>query len=306
MTEMEAHVAIAETLKNMALPESFKDGSIDIAQGLAAKKHIVFDEQLVAILSEIYSSELIVSDDLQTQVNLWVASKTHNEIKEILPDNNSDFVFLNAVYLNLKWSQTFEKSEWGSRLGQFSCTNGVAAEVSMMTQVENYRVYRGDIFDMLEKPYRTSTGRQLSQLIFLPHHPSLLDAMEANLMPEMIKKCRKDAQWEYGVHLTMPKIRAECSLSLLDILKGMGLPLDSIDHNQISDILHKTVISNDEEGTVAAAVTAIVNESCCLAEPIKIPVFCIDHSYAYLIMDKETMLFRGRISDATPLIVDKN
>ncbi|MEI8365323.1 MAG: serpin family protein [Parachlamydiaceae bacterium] len=283
---------------------------------MAAKGNIVFDKAFIDLLKDIYDSELIVSNDLLTDVNQWVASKTHHEITEILSDNEADFVLLNAVYLNLKWANQFEKPDSGWPVRSFTCADGTMAPVSMMTQTGDFSIYRGAAFDMLEKPYKAPDGRQLSQVIFLPHRFLSLEAVEAGLTQEVIQHCRKEAYFERDVDLSMPKIKAECTLSLLDILKEMGLPLEwhSLDATKarkgntdalcITDVLHKTVVSNDEEGTVAAAVTAITLNCLCTSVGRLPSTFNIDRGYAYMIMDGDTMMFRGRISDATPLIVD--
>ncbi|MEI8124713.1 MAG: serpin family protein [Parachlamydiaceae bacterium] len=311
LTEIEAHKAIAEALQQLMLPNSFKEGSIDCAQGLAAKENLTFDASFVSLLKEIYNSEVMISNDLMDTVNKWVASKTHNEIKEILSDNTADFVLLNAIYLNLKWADPFEKPETGWSEELFTCTDGSLASVSMMRQEGSYKIYRTDGFSMLEKPYKSPEGRSLSQLIFLPNDKVSLESIEANLSLETIQKCRNAANYEYNVDLKMPKIKAECSLSLLDILKNIGLPLDFLDNSKvvggeiyIDDILHKTVVSNDEEGTVAAAVTAIIVKMTCCPDLTPPTEFYVNRNYAYAIMDGDTLIFRGRISDPSPLIVD--
>jgi serpin B len=65
----------------------------------------------------------------------------------------------------------------------------------------------------------------------------------------------------------------------------------------ISDVVHKAFVSVDEEGTEAAAATAVVMaESAAPAEPVQVTV---DHPFIFLIRDTETgtVLFVGRVLD---------
>lgn len=306
----EANSVISIALKKLLLPESFKDGSIEIAQSLAARPDIEFDPQFLELLKDVYSSELLVSDHLPTLINQWVTHKTHGKITKVLSeDSQAIFALVNATYLNLNWQKKFKKPEEGWPVQQFLCADNTTAPVSMMSQKGNYPLFENDSFSMLEVPYKAPDGRQLSQLIFLPKPNCSLEEIEASMNAEMIRHCRKAAQHEYGIYWKMPKVNAESSLSLRDILISMNLPLSHLDNSKFSkdvevdSVIHKTVVANSEEGTIAAAVTAVVMiESACPTDPKN---FIVDRAYAYLIMDKDTILFRGRVSDATSLTVDK-
>lgn len=304
LSETEAHTAISTTLQAMMLPENFEKGAINIAQGLARKPGTAVADSLLQLVQNTYKADIITSDDLMTEVNKWVNAKTREKIPTILKDNNASLVLLNAIYLGLQWQKKFEKPDHGWRIEEFTCVDGTKAPVSMMAQNGAFLIYRGDTFSMLEKPYLAPTGRKLSQLIFLPNDPVDLMNLEKTLTAEAIQKYRQEGVLEYDVALSMPKTKAESDFELLVLLKEMGLPLESIDKNIVEDnitsIIHKTFISNDEEGTKAAAVTAIVIDKC-----LDMPeLFHVNHAYTYLIMDEDTVLFRGRVGDKEPLVVD--
>ncbi len=308
MTEDEAHRAIGASLRAMALPENFSQGTIEIAQGFVRKPWIEVSEALPQFLKEAYDAELIISENLMDSVNEWANAKTHGKIPTILSDNESDLVLLNAIYLAFKWRQPFEKPAFGWAVEQFTFADGTAALVSMMTQTKRLSLYQGERFDLLEKPYVSPEGRKLSQLVFLPHDPKELLSIEKELTDETIRTFRQKTVRQ-EVELSMPKIKMESAFSLLDLFKEMGLPLEDLDADllqteeaRISGILHKTFVATDEAGTEAAAVTAVLVE-CCMAigEPKQ---FKMDHSYSYFLMDGDTVLFRGRVADKTPLVVD--
>ncbi len=308
LSEVEIHAAISTTLEEIMLPKDFTKGAISIAQGLARKPGVTVADSLLELVQNTYKADMITSQALMTKVNQWVNAKTRGKIPTILSNDTADLVLLNAVYLGLQWQQKFEKSSYGWQVKDFTCVDGTKAPVSMMWQEGDFSIYRGETFAMLEKPYLVPTGRKLSQLIFLPNDPASLMDLEKTLTAEAIKKYRQEAKVEHNVELSMPKTKAESHFELLNLLNEMGLPLNAVDDNIVKDgridsVLHKTFISNDEEGTRAAAATAVVVMECAaaLSEP---KLFNIEHAYAYMMMDEDTVLFRGRVGDKEPLIVD--
>jgi serpin B len=66
----------------------------------------------------------------------------------------------------------------------------------------------------------------------------------------------------------------------------------------ISNVIHKAFIDVNEEGTVAAAATAVVM-TYAMARPIPLPVFRADHPFVFLIRDEKSgaLLFMGRLID---------
>jgi serpin B len=307
ISEALADTVISEALRNMALPKDFDKGTMTTAQGIALQNGCCLDPSFIEFVKKTYGAEFIQADDLVDPVNQWVSQKTHEKIPTILSDHDAALCLLNAIYLNFKWKDPFERPAEGWKTEDFLCANGKTAPVSMMRQTADLPVYHGATFDMLEKPYLSPDGRTLSQLIFLPHDPFHCSEMESALTEEMILKCRFEARVE-RVDLKMPKIKMESEFHLLQMLKAMGLPLDDLDGRIapdlfIDDVIHKTFVSSDEIGTEAAAVTAIVCLKCCI-EPTPTP-FHVRHSYAYLIMDGDKVLFRGKVADPKPLVVDK-
>jgi serpin B len=66
----------------------------------------------------------------------------------------------------------------------------------------------------------------------------------------------------------------------------------------INEVIHQAFVDVNEQGTEAAAATAIVMPTMALGAPI-IPVFNADHPFMFIIQDTETgnILFIGRVSD---------
>lgn len=102
------------------------------------------------------------------------------------------------------------------------------------------------------------------------------------------------------------------TLSLNDTLKSMGMP-DAFDAAKanfkgindkmplwISNVIHKAFVDVNEEGTEAAAATAVVIGTESAAVEVIKP-FKVDRPFAFYIRDQKTgsILFVGRINDPT-------
>jgi len=88
----------------------------------------------------------------------------------------------------------------------------------------------------------------------------------------------------------MPAVfSADADLSGMDGTKNLA----------ISDVIHQAFVEVNEEGTEAAAATAVEMMKAAVSEGPHIPTFSADHPFIFLIQDKETglILFMGRMND---------
>ena len=116
--------------------------------------------------------------------------------------------------------------------------------------------------------------------------------------------------YRFDVALTMPKFEFESAMRLSKTLTDLGMPIafsrradfsgmNGLDTLYIDDVIHKAFVSVDEEGTEAAAATAVVmaaKTSVTVRERIEVKV---DRPFVFLIRDIETgtILFVGRVLD---------
>lgn len=326
MEESRIHQALSVVLKELALPSNTY-GAIKIVQGLAVRsKGVEIEGSFETLVENLYSGEIFQSENLKTDVNNWVDRHTNHKISEILGNDDPSLkvLLLNAIYLEFQWKYDFKEPESGWARNKFTFANGQSSTATMMTKTEDtFAVYRGDVegnganYDILELPYISPEGRQLYQLILLPHDPKDLDQVEKDLTSETLKIYRDKARnalrerqmagTSLDVQVTIPKIKATSDLSLMKALRQMGLSFN-IDENMIKldspavgDVLHRTMVENNEKGTVGAGVAALGFATMCPpAQRTGFFHFNAKHSYSYAIMDGDTMLFRGRINDAYP------
>ncbi|MFT3776593.1 MAG: serpin family protein [Minicystis sp.] len=144
-----------------------------------------------------------------------------------------------------------------------------------------------------------------------------VDALEKRLAPESI------ASWVGAlkpvmVDIALPKfeINPASSLSVADTLKSLGMPLaferlqadftgianppSPADRLYISKVFHKAFVKLDEQGTEAAAASAVVMARAGAApNPEAPPEFHADRPFLFFLRDTHSgmILFMGRVSD---------
>jgi serpin B len=247
-------------------------------------------------------------------INSWVTEKTKDKIKQLITEafinGNTRLILTNAIYFKGKWDKPFkpEKTEPET----FYLGNGGQAKPPMMHQKNHFRYYENDLYQALEMPYQ---GLTTSMLVVLPKDKANLARLEEEWSDETYDLIVEQLL-NLEVIVTIPKFKiATDAISLRDFLAneppdGMGAGLafsDSADFTgisderlKISDVLHKAFVDVGEEGTEAAAATAVGMMRCASMRMDPDPkVFKADHPFLFAIRNRKTntILFQGRLSD---------
>jgi serpin B len=210
-------------------------------------------------------------------------------------------VLTNAIYFNAAWADAFEEDLTQDDV--FYLLDGGQVSVPMMRQTTTYGYAEADGVQAVELPY---DGRELAMVILLPQVDKF-ESFESSLDAERVDAILNSMVYR-EVALTMPRFETESSFSLVQALAAMGMPdafhegadfsgMDGTSDLFISDILHKAFVLVGEEGTEAAAATAvIIKAEAVSAEPPPV-VVTVDHPFVFFIRDIETgtILFVGRI-----------
>ena len=281
---------------------------LSTANALWVQKDFPIKETYIEVVKKYYLSEVKEVDFQKNpegaalQINRWAEEKTRGRIKNLVSslDPLTRLVIANAIYFKANWSSRFSPAN--TRNGTFYAPNG-AVVVPMMHQTGRFGYFEGDDFKALEMPYED--GR-LSMLIILPEKGSI-GKVEKRINPEFIQRLLRSMKAE-RVKVTLPKFKFETSYKLKDTLMKMGVReafSNSADFTGISDgslaisqVIHKTFISVAENGTEAAAATALtITALAPIGEEVK--VFKADHPFIFLIYDRESgaILFMGRLVD---------
>lgn len=248
------------------------------------------------------------AEDARGQINDWVGDQTRDRIPELIPqgaiDADTRLVLTNAIYLNAPWMTPFE--EGATDEGSFTRLDGSEVTADFMHQNAHFGYAEGDGFQVVELPY---AGGRISMLVVLPDAGSF-DAVESGLDAPQLAALRESLLFP-KIELSFPRFEFHTQSGLKPVLADLGMPTAFTEQADfsgitseapvlISDVLHEAFISVDEEGTEAAAATAVIVSltSAPLDPP---PVVTVDRPFLFLIQERETgtVLFMGRVMDPT-------
>jgi len=292
--------------------------TIRTANALWAEKNYSFLPPFTEIAGTCYSAHVTNLDFIhapeksRVTINNWVEEKTENKICDLLPSGSIDsltrLVITNAVSFKGTWVRQFDANQ--TQDADFRTASGTTVNVRMMQDTgeeAKYRYAETDCIQYIELPYAYNAGKALSIVVILPKGKDLQPA-EASLDDGNLSALQ-DAAHAQRVMLYLPKFRMETEYRLPDTLSAMGMPtaftsgadfsgMDGTTDLYISDVIHKAFINVNEEGTEAAAATAVVLRGKGVA-PDTPPVFRADHPFVFFIRDEETgtILFLGRVAD---------
>ena len=238
-------------------------------------------------------------------INDWVKTNTNRKIPSII--NSADFcaALVNAVYFNGRWEHEFNKK--ATHQGDFADRFGKFHTIDFMRQLGRFNYSIEDSATVVELPYsvayddngnpQISDDKAFSMYIIMPKFDTRIVNIEKYLNKISMKK-------EY-IDISIPKFKTEYSTSLSDVLKMLGMQSAftwNADFSRmsdvsmaVSDVIHKTYIDVNEEGTEAAAATAVImkaTSSLITNDPV---VIKIDKPFIYVIKDKvnDEILFMG-------------
>ena len=298
------HAALKRLTQRLADTAGESGQKLNIANGLCVTGGELSPEY-TELLRSTYNAELF--DGGVDRINAWVHDKTEGKIEKILDDlsANSVCVLLNAIYFKGLWDSQFETS--GTRDAPFTVAPDMHVTVPFMYQKCRFQVVRKEGFQAASIPYQ---GKKMSMVILLPDDAAGLAALEKRVSAEHLVQwlAELDAAPARELGLDLPKYKLETSYDLAGHLEGLGMR-DAFDSSGnadftgtgwpkgdlwISQVKHKAFIEVNEEGTEAAAATAVemVTKA---AGPS--PVFRADHPFLFLIRDNQTgaVLFMGRL-----------
>jgi serine protease inhibitor len=280
-----------------------------VANALWPQKGYAFLKEFLALTKQYYGARVTAVDygaaeRARRTINTWVEEKTENKIREMIPSGALDasilLVLVNAIYFKGDWASQFEQSLTND--APFWVTPGEQVQVPMMGKTYEYRYGEDDGLQVLELPY---AGDDLSMVVLLPREIDGLAELEERLTVENLDRWTKHL-WQGEVQVSLPRFEIDFSCSPNGALISMGMvdafggaaDFSGMDGSQvlyISAILHKAFIAVNEEGTEAAAATAVIMRAKGVPSPP--PVFRADHPFVFLIREKSTgsILFLGRV-----------
>ena len=252
-------------------------------------------------------------DESRVTINRWVEEQTEDKIRDLLPagsiNSQTRLVITNAIYFKGSWVKQFDEEKTTEE--DFRTGTGTTVRVPMMQRTDEDAIYRyGETgtLQVLARPYESDSGKQLSMLVLLPKGDNLATA-EQSLGAMNLSELQQNLT-SRRVVVYFPKFTMETKYSLPRTLSAMGMPtaftgaadfsgMDGRKDLFIDDVIHQAFVDVNEEGTEAAAATAVVMRMTSMPVEEPVPVFRADHPFIFLIQDDETgnILFMGRVAD---------
>lgn len=248
-------------------------------------------------------------------INQWTSDQTRGRIGGIadgmIDPIYTDLILVNAIYFKGKWLDPFDAKLTKERL--FHPAVGAAKKLPMMEMSKKFTYRKGSSYQAVRLPY---IGYDLAMYVFLP---------DAGSSPSKLLQIMNGDNWrrvtvpgfkEHEGLVVLPKFKLENMLELVAPLKALGMrtafnpPMvkQFADFSAmfgtphfISEVRQKAFVEVSEEGTEAAAITAIPmpNNVGIELNPPKPFQMIVDRPFLFAIVDarSEMILFMGSVND---------
>ena len=299
--------------------KSSGDYKLSTANALWAQKDYQFSEEYINNVEKYYGGKTTNLDFIKDTeksrltINNWVEDQTNDKIKNLIPkgavNSLTRLVLTNAIYFKGTWVLQFDKKDTEDE--NFKTASGQTIKVPTMKLTGDdaeFNYAKADKVQILELPY---DGEDLSMLLILPEKDNLKN-LEELINTKKLSEWR-NALEKQRVDIYIPKFKFETKYFMVDTLNKMGMSnafmpgvadfsgMGGTRNLYISDIIHQAFVEVNEEGTEAAAATAVIMGTWGSARGEKpvIPVFRADHPFIFIIQQKETgnILFMGRVNN---------
>ncbi|MGB8354508.1 MAG: serpin family protein [Chthoniobacteraceae bacterium] len=295
--------------------------TIAIADRLFGQQGYDFRKPFLDLIKDNYGAPLETLDFAKqaeaatNHINSWVAEQTRQRILDLIPPSaitpDTRLVLVNAIYLKAPWAKEFKKSDTEPK--PFHAPGNKTNNVPTMSLQHSFGYLKRDGYAAISIPY---VGSDLEFLILLPDEVDGLPALEKKLTPAMLAEWA--GSYKKNIFLYLPKFKiAPPTVALADALQVLGMksafdipkgsanfdrmaPRKPDDYLYISQVFHKTFLSLDENGTEAAAATAVVMMRSLAMGDNSWPLYVhIDHPFLFAIQHKQSgaCIFLGRVTN---------
>eukprot|EP01083_Nonionella_stella_P145231 454693_1 len=242
-------------------------------------------------------------------INKWCSKVTNNMIKDAISPSDicweTKLIITNAIYFKGKFVGRFDKNKTKQNVAFYG---NKVSQVTMMYSDTN-RLFAQNVngYDVVKLKYENSK----ISLNLVMNNSADIQSKQTLTMKEVQSIFKRDNINPKPLNLYVPKFKSELGIELSDILQRMGI-IDAFDPSAadfsnitkhplfISKIIHKAVIEIDEQGTEAAAFTAV-----CMSMGLSShqpPTMRFDHPFAFHLYDEanDITLFSGHFLGSSP------
>jgi serpin B len=312
--------ANAQLIKVLRTPA--KSITLSVADSLwINSRHVVLRPDYVQRTRASYDAEMadldFSSPGAAARINGWASKQTQGRISRVIDKlDPADLVLLlNAVYFKGQWTNEFDKTKTQPR--DFTLTGGDVKQVPRMVQSGSFQYFETPQLQAIRLPFG---AWDLVMEVLLPATSSSLPALQADLSA----KNWQDWEAKYAPRpgtIELPRFELKSNYRLNEPLQALGMKrVFEPDGAQltrmltsapgqvsparffISSVLQSTYWKVDEEGSEAAAVTAIGVRAAAVARPEQPFRMIVDRPFLCAIEDRRSgaLLFIGTIYDPAP------
>ncbi len=321
------HTAFGELVDDLN-GDKLRGYRLEVANRLFGQVGMPWSEDFLGTCREAWRAPLEEQDFVtdpeagRDAVNAWVADQTEDRIPELIGPGvitaDTKLVLANAVYFLASWWTRFD--ELATKKADFTRLDGTKVEVDMMwldlSEAPDNRI-RSTATDeaaIVRLPYEDD---EVAAYLVIPAEADGLTGLEAQLDADTfaswiapIEGAGDDEGLEKG-QIGLPRFELRWSDSLVPALTALGMtdafdPLTAdfspmaeggaADGLVVSDVVHEAWVRVDEQGTEAAAATAVIVND--VSAPIPLVA---DHPFLLVLRDDLTgsVLFVVRVTDPT-------
>lgn len=290
-------------------------GSFTAANSLWTQEGLAITPAFDTLLVEHYAGEMQLADfagdprAALDEVNGWVDDATEGRIPALLNEDQitalTRFVVLNAAYLDATWESPFDSAS--THAGAFTTGDGSRVETDLMAQVMAAEYAAAGGTQAIVMPYENG----IEMVVVLPVEGGLVefeqDLADADGNLESVLGEFAETQ----VDLQLPSWDIGTLADLVPQFEGLGMTLpfgDAADFSgittdeqlRIGAVVHQANITVDEQGTEAAAATAVIAPEGAVASPGPEPTaMTVDRPFFFVVRDTESgaALFQGHVND---------
>ncbi|HEX3628093.1 MAG TPA: serpin family protein [Verrucomicrobiae bacterium] len=288
--------------------------ALDLANSIWLNKGFQLKPAFVST-NEAFFGAMLSSVNFETPesadtINRWASDSTRGKINGVVSfpfPANTEVILANAIYFKGEWAEKFDP-----RLTQphyFYIGGSMIKQTPMMSRRGKFEYEEGDGFQAVKLPY---AGDSLQMILFLP---------VTNSSPAKLLATFNGKTWNEKIlpgfssregNLVFPRFRMNSQLLLNQPLKALGMQDAFIpgtanflnmssDPLVVSEVLQKSFVDVNEQGTEAAAVTIVTVRATAVMRPLNPFEMIVDRPFFFVISDTSTgaILFMGIVNDPT-------
>ncbi|KAG0430583.1 hypothetical protein HPB47_022568 [Ixodes persulcatus] len=263
-----------------------------------------YRKELVDIFAAMYRSVDVGGENsaMESEVNEWVKNKTKDKISGFETPAGTIMALRNAIYFKGLWESPFDLKYSFSLPFYNKGSEVVMVETMSRDGTVLFTSEPGLKCEAVEYPYK---GGRHSMIFVFPNEKNGLAELRQAITVESIEKIQRNMK-ETVLMFQLPKFDLKTEHNLVPALKklGVGSIFTDADLSGISgdggqvvtEVQHKAAIEINEEGTVAAAATAV------RASKTRTPSFVVNRPFLFYICEKATgrLLFLGEVHALAP------